>query len=158
MHKVIEMNGAVVTTVDPRVMREQVEKAIELSGEVSALSEQVAALYAAERDAYHVWQTAQASLEEMLNAEVADADYVASTEKTGPLAGIARTSDAYKVAVKKFRAELLAGSFRHEATVVNQFENDYREASIAYEQAKVRLGGLKTVSDLQVAILRALAG
>ncbi len=68
-------------------------------------------LFGEERHAYHAFADATAVFEDLVDAAITAYDYEANTLKEGPLAGIARTSDAYKLKVKGLRVELAHGEY-----------------------------------------------
>lgn len=140
-----------------QLVNTHVRNAEDMMGQLMSQQEEVTSLYTAERNAYHVWQTAVKSLEELLDSAVGEAQMEAYVSKSGPLAGIAVSSDAYKVAVRRLRNELLAKQFVQENALVLRTENAYRTASIDFENAKTRLNALHTVSNLEGNLLRALS-
>ena len=150
------MNGMLVDMRTPLVMG-HVEKAEQLVNDVMHWSQEVGRLYALEREAHEIYRAADQSFEDALGGAIAEIDYEANINKTGKLAGIARTSDAYKRAVSQLRSELMVTRFQGEHAALLRAERVYQDASIAYEQAKVRLGALQTVAKLQSSILQAFS-
>jgi hypothetical protein len=140
----------------PEIMQ-YVESAARLSDDIQTHTLNLIHLFETERHAHQVWQSALKAYEEKVAVALSDADYEASVAKTGPLAGIARTSDAYKMAVTKLRGELARLALREEYHMLVQKEGAYLAASIALESAKIRLSSMKTVSDLTSALLRAVS-
>lgn len=138
-------------------VRDRVDEAIALAGRVTEKAEALNAAYESERASYQTWQAALTSFEQTIDSQVMAADFMANTDKTGPLAGIARTSDAYKVAVKVLRSDLAANEFRDEFDLVKRLERMHQVAAVGYEQAKIEYSAVKMVCELQSAALRALA-
>lgn len=156
------MNGrnlypATTTGANEVLLRETLVGSSNLAVALLAQSEAMAAYYTMERAAHKAFSEAQTNLDDMVNDAVVEADYRANSVKDGPLAGLARTSDAYKAATKKLKVDLLSGELRREQAAVAALENEHFKALSQFEEAKIRLGGMKASAELQAAMLRALS-
>lgn len=134
-----------------------VSEAAGLADRVQETAHDLIFRYEAERVAHAELQTAKQIFDEQMDSAIAEADMEASVAKTGPLGGLARTSEAYKVAVRKLRADLCAGELRAVHVRLCHAEAKYRDASQEYESAKIRHGSVKLVSELTSSVLRALS-
>lgn len=149
------MNG---TSLHPLNVADALAGASVLVADVVVAADELAQLYSAEREAYYALQEATAVFDDLVDAAIVQYDFEANSLKEGPLANIARTSDAYKLKVKGLRQELAKGEFQVQYRVMMIAEGVHQRASIEYEKAKIRLGALKSVAELQSSLLRALAG
>jgi len=136
---------------------EFVQKAREMSERVLSESENVSACYRREQESSRILREAQASLDDAVNSAVLDADYQAAQLKQGPFANMARTSEAYKLAVKSYRAEVLAGELSEQNKHVRRLESNHFEDSMALESAKTRYQAVRSISDLTSSALNALS-
>lgn len=81
-------------------------------------------------------------------------------DKTGPLAGLAKTSKAYGAALDVLWAkECSNGGAAGKLTAkLKQAQRDLDDAKVERQQLQNKLSALRHVSDLQTAILNALGG
>lgn len=99
--------------------------------------------------------------EQALEQAEADVIYeaeIAAQNKEGVLAGIAKTSAAYKAALTKLVAQARAndGQVSALARQMATLQAQYDQAHIEREQAVVQFSGCKHAADLKAAILKAM--
>ena len=96
-------------------------------------------------------ETLDAAVNDVLLSDILLAD----TMKEGALAGIAKTSKAYDIAVSARRAALCSGQLAHLYTDAARLRTDADSAGIALARAQTQFSAVKHACDLKAMILRA---
>ena len=80
---------------------------------------------------------------------------LADTAKEGPLAGIAKTSKAYDIALSARRTMLCTADLAHLFADAARLRTDADNARMALDKAQIQFSGIKHACDLKAMILRA---
>lgn len=119
-------------------------------------------LYAAIRDDIESKRRLRDAEETLSNIEaelIAESTIRASVEKTGPLAGIAATSSAFKAACEAMVAKSRkTGNHAQVYAHVVKLRNECDECTALREGTAVTFSALKHAADLRAAMLRSLEG
>jgi hypothetical protein len=129
-----------------------------LEQELMEAVDEVSVAFAVELAAKSELQRAEQEVDEYLAGIVVEAEYDARVGKSGPLAELAKTSEAYKAAIVQLKSQAM----RHDdAGLVEQagvLRGRLMNAQIDYERAKNRFAAQKIRAELRASLLRALAG
>lgn len=143
--------------MDKQLVERAVEDAERMIDEVKDAAAALQSAIEAETRLRRVFKEAELALEQ------AEADIVYEAEinaqnKMGPLAGIAKTSPAYKAAVTKLISQARGkdGQVSGAAQQVGSLQAQYDQAQIEREQASVHFSACKHAADLKAAILKAM--
>lgn len=104
------------------------------------------------------WQTRyKDALEgyEMAETEELAEVIIMAQAKEGPLAGLAVTGEAYKIAMSNLKNNLKRGALAHMWKSVDQTRRNYEAAQVELQQAETRFNALRKVVELKSNILRA---
>ncbi|MEZ4617734.1 MAG: hypothetical protein R2867_19790 [Caldilineaceae bacterium] len=126
-----------------RLLGELVVADVELAGALSDDSEARRQLKSAEQEL------------SLAEAEVITTAVTQANMKEGPLAGIAKTSDAYKMAVAKLLADAHQGDLNRVYLRTKQRQIQADDRKVALEQATVRFSAIRHASNLLASMLQA---
>lgn len=138
-------------------VQERLGEVYDLPGKLLAANEAMSTAYRRERESREAMQKAQDALEEAVTARILDFEAEAQAEKQGPLAGLAKTSDAYKMAVRKIRSDLLNGELSFENERYAEARRRHMQAQIDYTLAESEWNTLRSLTDFHSSALRALS-
>lgn len=143
--------------MDARLLRHAVNDAESLLTEVQNAAGTLQGAIEAETQLRRVLKETEQALEQA-EAEIIYEAEIDAHSKAGPLAGIAKTSPAYKAALTKLvtNARAQNGQVSALAGQVATLQAQYDQAQIAREQATVQYSACKHAADLKGAILKAL--
>ena len=96
-------------------------------------------------------ETLDAAVNDILLTDILLAD----TAKEGALAGIAKTSKAYDIALSARRASLCGGQLAHLYADAARLRTDADNARMALDKAQTQFSAVKHACDLKAMILRA---
>ncbi|MEZ4865333.1 MAG: hypothetical protein R3C14_28750 [Caldilineaceae bacterium] len=91
----------------------------------------------------------------LVEAELVTTAVIQAKEKQGPLAGLAVTSDAYKMAVALMLAKAHAGSLQSLAQRVQHWQIQADGARVQLEQTQTRFSAIRHASNLVASMLAA---
>lgn len=128
----------------------------ELATQLLRQADELAAAIEADVTARRQLRDAEQTLNEAEAGYLVDAETQAQ-EKQGPLAGLAKSSAAYKAACETLIAGARQNGLRDQFTQVTALRHAADATQIAREQQSARFTALKHIAELRTAMLHALS-
>ena len=91
----------------------------------------------------------------LAEAELVTTAVIQAKDKAGPLAGLAVTSDAYKMAVALLVAKAHAGDLQRPSGRVKEWQRFADDAKVKLDQATARFSAVRHASNLLASMLQA---